>query len=68
MSDERILSLEKDVRVQLHQVTREVSVERTITRDLIEALHKRLDGIEANTQAILAEVRTIKAQTGNGHA
>lgn len=58
---DRLSELERDVRTQLHQVGREVAVERTITRDLIEALHKRLDGVED----VLREIKV--AVTGNGH-
>lgn len=64
----QIADVRNDTRTQLHAVTREVSVERVITRDLVEALHKRLDGIEAMQAEILREVKSLKAETtGNGH-
>jgi hypothetical protein len=59
--------LRNEVRTQLHQVTREVSTERIITRDLVEALHRRLDGLEAVCSEILREVRDLRKLSGNGH-
>lgn len=65
MSDDRLNELERDVRVQLHGVTREVAVERTITRDLVESLHRRIDRFE---DKVLGELALIKAAVmGNGH-
>jgi hypothetical protein len=60
----QVAMLRADVRTELHQVNREVQVERTITRDLVEALHKRVDVLEALALQILSEVR---AQKANGH-
>ena len=60
MSDElrqRLQAVESDVRQRLHQVEREVGVERQITRDLVEALHKRLDGMHLE---VLRELRLIR--------
>jgi hypothetical protein len=67
MSDafDRVSALEREVRVQLHQLNREVATERAITRDLIEAMHKRFDSLESS---VLNELRIIRsAVTGNGH-
>lgn len=54
---DRVVALERDLRVGLHQATREVSTERIITRDLVEALHVRFDNFE---QTVMGELRTIK--------
>lgn len=66
---ERLQQLERDVRAGLHTVTREVAVERGITRDLVESLHLRLDRFE---DAVMKELRVIRAAVapstnGSGH-
>lgn len=63
--EQRIVELERDTRAQQHVLGREVSVERQITRDLVEALHKRVDELVDTQRLILDELR---AQRGNGHA
>lgn len=61
----RVTELERDTRTQLHQVRQEVATERGITRDLVEALHTRIDRWE---NEMLLELRAIKAAVnGNGH-
>ena len=68
---DRVQQHERDTRTRLHQVEREVSVERGITRDLIEALHQRQDRYEQQIDRLDAKVDSlaalIRALTANGN-
>lgn len=69
MSDElreRLEGVERDVRAQLYQVNREVAAERAITRDLVEALHIRVDRFEDTVMGELRTIKTLIASNGHG--
>lgn len=68
---ERVQHLEREVRTGQAQMYREIAVERGITRDLVEALHKRLDDIETEwvkeLRSIKTDLATLVARGANGH-
>jgi hypothetical protein len=63
---ERLQQLERDVRSGLHTVTREVAVERSITRDLVEALHVRIDRFEDEVMKELRRISAAVVPSANG--
>lgn len=51
----------RHARTEHSHALREISVERGITRDLVEAVHKRLDRMEDSWLAELREIKTALA-------
>lgn len=63
---QRVQSLEREMRAGHYTVTREVAVERQITRDLVEALHIRVDRFEAAVMRELGEIKGLLTRNGHG--